>query len=65
MSNNLLDLRFIIGVFFLVMGVILLLALTVYTEATPSGFSGRAINGTVGGGFILFGLLMAGLRKRS
>ena len=50
--NKLFDLRFVIGSFFTIVGILLL----IYTLVSPEG--GQAVNGWSGGIFLVFGLLM-------
>jgi len=50
--NKLFDLRFVIGAFFSIAGILLLVYALVTTEA------GQAINGWCGAVFLAFGLLM-------
>jgi hypothetical protein len=50
--NKLFDLRFVIGAFFSIVGIMLL----IYTLVTSE--TGQAVNGWCGGVFLSFGLLM-------
>jgi len=50
--NKLFDLRFVIGSFFTIVGLLLL----IYTLVSSEG--GQAVNGWSGGIFLVFGLLM-------
>jgi hypothetical protein len=50
--NKLFDLRFVIGSFFSIVGILLLVYVLVTSE------TGQAVNGWCGGVFLVFGLLM-------
>ena len=50
--NKLFDLRFVIGSFFTIVGILLLVYMLVASEG------GQAVNGGCGGNFLAYGLLM-------
>jgi uncharacterized membrane protein HdeD (DUF308 family) len=57
--NRLLDLRFVIGLFFLIVGVLLI----IYSYFTPKDQQYIMINGLCGALFTMFGIMMIWLSR--